>query len=93
MPLAGEEIEEAALWYNSQQTGLGRRFTQIVRNDIKFVCKNPLAFALRYKNVRAIPLKKFPFLIYYRVNETDKQIIVISVFHTSQNPEKLETGL
>lgn len=93
MPLAGKEIEEAALWYNSQQKGLGKRFTQTVRDDIKFACKNPLAFALRYKDARAIPMKKFPFLIYYRVSETEKQIIVISVFHVAKDPDKLKNRL
>ncbi|MBC7555349.1 MAG: type II toxin-antitoxin system RelE/ParE family toxin, partial [Chryseobacterium sp.] len=37
---------------------------------------------------RAVPLKKYPFLIFYLV-DTEKKIIVISrIFHTSQNPEK-----
>jgi plasmid stabilization system protein ParE len=93
MPSAVLEIETAALWYNSQQTGLGRRFAQAVKTEIRFVCNNPHAFPVRYRGIRAIPLKKFPFLIFYKTDDTNKEIIVISVFHVSQNPDKIKDKL
>ncbi len=87
LPVASNDIRDNAKRYNTKQKGLGKRFTQTVREEIKFVCKNPHIYAVRYKDIRAIPIRKFPYLILYYVNENDKEIVVISVFHTSRNPD------
>jgi hypothetical protein len=31
LPLAKEDIREAALWYNAQQKGLGKKFTSEIQ--------------------------------------------------------------
>ena len=61
MPLAGEEIEDAALWYKSQQTGLGKRFTQTVRNEIKFVCRKSICFCPEIQRSKSNTNEKIPF--------------------------------
>ena len=35
LPLAKKDIKEVAHWYNSNQTGLGKRFTAQVRKKVK----------------------------------------------------------
>jgi hypothetical protein len=36
LPLAKEDVREAAQWYNKQQKGLGKRFTTEVREKVHF---------------------------------------------------------
>ncbi|HET53762.1 MAG TPA: type II toxin-antitoxin system RelE/ParE family toxin, partial [Ignavibacteria bacterium] len=43
LPLAKEDIREAAKWYNKQQNGLGKRFTAEVREKVHFIRQNPKA--------------------------------------------------
>lgn len=87
LPLAKEDIREAALWYNKKSKGLGKRFTSEVREKVRFIKQNPKAFNIRYDNVRTAVLNVFPFMIHYAIDETNITIVVSAVFHTSRNPK------
>jgi plasmid stabilization system protein ParE len=87
LPLAKEDIREAALWYNKQQIGLGKRFTAEVREKVHFIRQNPKASNIRYKNVRTTVLNFFPFMIHFTIDEKNKTVIISAVLHTSRNPE------
>lgn len=88
LPLAKLDISDAAVWYNSKQKGLGKRFTRKVRSKVQFIRKNPKAPTVRYDNTRCAVLDVFPFMVHYTVDEQNKSIIVIAVFHTSLNPDR-----
>jgi plasmid stabilization system protein ParE len=45
-------------------------------------------FRMHYKNVRALKLKKFPYSLYYTINENQKSVRVLSCFHNKRNPKK-----
>lgn len=87
LPLAKDDIREAAIWNNKQQKGLGKRFTAEVRENVHFIRQNPEASNIRYENVRTTVLNVFPFMVHYTIDEQDKTIIVSAVLHTSRNPE------
>ena len=84
---AQAHLRKAALWYNTQQKGLGLRFLYEVEISLEVLNINPF-YAVRYKDVRAYPLKDFPFLMMFRVDETKMSISILAVFHTSKAPEK-----
>lgn len=86
LPLAKQDISEAAAWYNSKQKGLGKRFTQEVRSKVLFIRENPKASTIRYDDTRCAVLDVFPFMIHYTIDEANKTIIVAAVFHTSLDP-------
>ena len=86
LPLAKEDIREAALWYNNQQLGLGKRFTNEIRKKVVAIRENPFAFSIRYHNVRTANIDIFPFMIHFVVEED--AILISSVFHTSLDPNK-----
>jgi plasmid stabilization system protein ParE len=86
LPLAKEDIREAALWYEERQTGLGKRFTGQVREKVSSILKTPKACIIRYNNVRTSVLSVFPFMIHYTIDENNKTVIVSAVLHTSRNP-------
>jgi plasmid stabilization system protein ParE len=88
LPAAKQDIRTAAAWYNEKQRGLGKRFTNEVREKLAFIQKNPEAAANRYKNVRTATLDLFPFMIHYRIDEEHMQIVVVAVFHTSMSPDR-----
>jgi len=52
LPLAKEDIREAARWYNKQSPGLDNRFTAEVRESVRFIRQNPTACNIRYDKVR-----------------------------------------
>ncbi len=87
LPLAKEDIREAALWYNKQQKGLGKRFTAEVREKVHFIRLNPKASNVRYNSVRTAVLNVFPFMVHFTIDEKNKTVIVSAVLHTSRDPE------
>ena len=90
---AKTDIKENARWYNKQQKGLGKRFTQNIKECVKIIQFQPESFQIRYKNNRAGIPDKFPYLIIYNVNKDNKTISIIAVFHSSQNPEKWKSKI
>ena len=88
LPLAKEDIKEAAHCYNTKKKGLGKRFTKAVRAEVKYIYRHPKSLAIRYDNTRCAVLDVFPFMIHYTVEESQKKIVVSAIFHTSQNPQK-----
>lgn len=83
LPLAKEDVRDAAKWYNKRQEGLGKRFTAEVREKVQFIRQNPNASNVRYDGVRTAVLNVFPFTI----DEKNKAIFVSAVLHTSRDPE------
>jgi len=87
LPLAKEDVREAAKWYNKRQEGLGKRFTAEVREKVHFIRQNPNASNVRYDGVRTAVLNVFPFMVHFTIDEKNKAIIVSAVLHTSRDPE------
>ncbi len=87
LPLAKQDIKKAASWYNSKQKGLGSQFTKQVRNKVLFIRQNPEAVNIRYDGIRTAVLDAFPFMVHYTVDDNQKTVIIVAVFHTSRNPD------
>jgi len=83
------ELTDACKWYEKQQTGLAKKFLSEVKHYLKLISKNPMQFDIKFsKRYRFAVLKVFPYLISYRIEEETKRVYVISIFHTSRNPDK-----
>jgi hypothetical protein len=80
------DIQEGIYWYNSRKKGLGKEFHQEVK-DFFDVLRNTQFFQVRYDETRCLPLKKFPYMIHYSVDEKNQMIIVRAIFNTSRNPK------
>ena len=91
LPLAKEDIRDAALWYNKQQNGLGRRFTSEIQSKVLFMKQNPKASNVRYDDVRTAILNVFPYMIHFTLDEGNKSIVILAVLHTSRNPRLWES--
>ena len=85
------DIQEIIEWYNCELQGLGTRFQKQTIVQINALKKSPFIHAIRYEDIRCVVVKKFPFLIHYKLNESEKTVIVFAVFHTSRNPKIWET--
>ncbi len=86
-PKAIQDIQKAIDYYDGQQTGLGKRFEATLNKHL-LILENKPFFHIRYDNVRCLPLKKFPYMIHFTINQDQKVVTVWAVFHTSLNPKK-----
>lgn len=85
-PEAHQDIQDGIDWHNSRQPGLGKRFHSAVKQEFKMLRESPL-FQIRYEGVRCLPLKKFPYMVHFIVEEENKQIIVLGVINTHKKPD------
>jgi plasmid stabilization system protein ParE len=83
-PQAEEDIKQAVFWYQMEKEGLGSDFLAALSDQLQLIEQHPYQYALRYKDLRAALLNKFPYLIYYRIIE--QTIRVLAVLHTKRNP-------
>jgi toxin ParE1/3/4 len=82
---AETHIEDAYDWYEQRKKDLGSDFLQAIEEALKIIEINPLAFQFKYKTIRAIYTKRFPYGIFYTMDK--ETIIVLAVFHLSQDPK------
>jgi plasmid stabilization system protein ParE len=83
---AETDIRNAFLWYEDQQENLGSTFEQEIKKAIQSIERNPLKTQIRYRDIRVFFLDKFPYGIHFKLD--DDLILILAVFHTSQNPGK-----
>lgn len=81
------DIQEAIDYYDEQQTGLGERFEAALNKHLLTLEKNPF-FRIRYDDVRCLPVKKFPYIVHFTIDEVQQVVTIRAVFHTALNPKK-----
>ncbi len=82
---AARELERAVAWYEDRRAGLGATFRRRVDATLDRIAQDPLLFAEAEDGIREARVHRYPYCIYFRI-ETD-QIVILSVFHTSRDPE------
>lgn len=86
-PIANNNIDEAIKYYKMQSQSAAKNFRKKLFDAYKSLQLNPF-FAIKYKDVRAIPLKRLPYLVLFDIDEKKQIVNILSVFCTYQNPEK-----
>ena len=72
-------------FYYDGSSKVAETFLDRINLCFENIKQNPNSFPIIHKDLRKYVVKKFPFVIYYRIIDTVIQ--VIAVFHTSRNPE------
>lgn len=86
LPVALQDVQDAVDYYDEQSIGLGERF-ETELNDFLIALESHPFFQNRYNTVRCLPLKKFPFMVHFSIDEDKQQVVVHAVFHTSLHPK------
>lgn len=84
---AQEEINDAYLYYSKFSFSALKHFDDELDEVYSLLEQNP-KFQIRYKNLRALPFKTLPYLVFFLIDENEKIVRIYSVFNTFQNPEK-----
>jgi toxin ParE2 len=84
LKLAQDELEEATLYYEQQQEGLGEAFAQEVEEALENIQRLPRAWTRLSDEVRRCRLKRFPYGVVYTLRGDD--IIIVAVMHLRRRP-------
>ena len=86
---AAIEIEKVVAYYTEISKTLGQHLEKELRNSFLKISKNPEGFQFRYKTIRIIWLKKFPYGIYY-LFDSDEVYIVAFWSSKEDNDSKIK---
>ncbi len=82
---ARRELDEAAIWLEQQEAGLGERFLSEVAEARQMILAYPNAWQPMGASLRRCHLKRFRYGLIYRIR--GEVIEIIAVAHDRQRPE------
>lgn len=85
-----KDYDEACSWYWDKNPETETLFKKAIDQRLQDVVKNPEAYGIRFKSIRAINVKKFPYLIYYEIDFRFKYIYVLAVWHEARDQNALK---
>lgn len=83
-PEAQVEYEHSALYYESQQVGLGGRYIDSVESAVESILSSPEMWPVLEMPVRRCLTRVFPYAVLY-VPFSD-YILIVAVMHCHQEP-------
>lgn len=84
---AKEDLQQIIEWYDNAKYGLGRRFMKTALKQIDFLKIDSYIYAIRYNDIRCNLVRGFPYMVHFHINETQKQIEILAIISTHQNPK------
>jgi toxin ParE1/3/4 len=78
------DILEAIEWYEKRREGLGDEFFIAIESEKHLIESNPYHYEDKYKGIRKAITKRFPYIIYYRI-ESKNTILVYAVLHMKRS--------
>lgn len=88
-PDAESEMIGAAVYYETQQPDLGRRFLASVQDAVNRIRLNPHLYPVVELNVRRCLAKTFPFGVLFK--ELPDKIVIMAVMHLHRDPDYWKT--
>jgi plasmid stabilization system protein ParE len=85
-PAAAADVEEAYSWYERQRRGLGEEFLESVNAGLREIGAYPLRYAIIFRDTRRFLLKRFPYVIFYRVYPN--AVVVVGCMHGRRAPSR-----
>ena len=91
VPLQNAMSAEVQRWYEQQQAGLAAEFDAEFGSALDRLADTPFLYPQRYREIRRAVLRRFPFLVWYRVEGA--KITVLACTHGKANPSELPSRL
>lgn len=90
-PESQEDLLRARDWYQRQRSGLGDEFMDAFDQFVGRIQNSPEMYAVAYKEVRRGKLRRFPYVVYYRV--LDKRLEIIAILHGGRDPRAWQSRI
>jgi plasmid stabilization system protein ParE len=84
-PEVRDDVDTAYARYEGLRAGLGDEFLKALRDQLDRIEANPALYGVLFQDVRAARLRRFPYVVYYRLEPS--RIFVLAVQHGGGNPQ------
>ena len=82
---AKQDLAESRDWYEAEVDGLGYDLVDEVRKAVNRVESNAEQFAIEHRDARICPVKRFPFLVVFRIK--GQQVEILALMHGHRDPK------
>ena len=87
-PIALKNIEDAVAYFSEEVSKkVALAFLEEYKNVYKSLQRNPFC-QVHDNNYRFLPFKKFKYVAFFIVDESNKTVFLNAIFNSSQNPNK-----
>jgi len=76
LPVVYQDLRKTKKWYLEMNTELGEDFKMKVIEEINYINQYPKHYQKKYKELRQAIVSKFPYIIYYLIEEELKMVVV-----------------
>jgi len=87
LPIVHKDLRKAKKWYSDKNQELANDFKIEVNKEIEYIGNFPEHYQRKYKEFRQSLVTRFPYAIFYLIEEEQKRVVIFGVLHTSRNPE------
>jgi plasmid stabilization system protein ParE len=81
---AEEELNAAALYYESRETALGEEFLKELAISFFRIREHPFSCSIDFDEYRRCLMARFPYGVVYRIE--DERVLVFAVGHLRRRP-------
>lgn len=86
-PSAKVDIKHAVFYYKNISGELAEKFLLRIDEAKDIIARSPIAYQVKYKNVRVVSLKQFPYQIHYITDERKRRVIILAIIHAYRKPD------
>ncbi len=84
-----QDFNEGYEWYEDKKVGLGMEFLTAVEKKIAEIVLDPEIYSSKGNpRYREAAIKRFPYVVVYRIYKRKKEIFISAVHHVKKSPRK-----
>lgn len=93
LPIVYQDLKKAKKWYLGINKELGEDFKLKVNDEFDYIKKYPKHYQIKYNELRQAIVTRFPYTIYYLIEEDLKTIVIIGVLAQKQSFDRIKKRL
>jgi toxin ParE1/3/4 len=91
-PRAAEDIAAIAAYIHVRSPGAARRVRAAILNSLQTLVSFPkVGRAQAVEGVRKLITRKYPYLVYYRIDEAAGEIVILTIQHPARERQYEDT--
>ena len=93
LPIVYQDIRKVKKQYLEINTALGEDFKLRVNQELDYIQRYPKHYQKKYKELRQAIVVRFPYTIYYLIEEDLKIVVIIGVLAQKQSFDRIKNRL
>lgn len=85
------DLEAGCTWYEARSPGLGAAFIAACRDALVRIQRNPERVAADADGIRSVRLRRFPYLIHFRIE--GETLVVFAIMFGGRDPAAWQARL